>query len=55
MGVLVALTTGLVFWIFAWSLGMKPFDAFLVPLFLTVAAATARIAAPFAKRLLGNE
>ena len=55
MGVLVALTVGLVFWITAWALGAKPFDVFLVPLFLTITAATMRIAAPYLKRLTGQE
>ena len=55
MSVIVALTVGLVFWITAWALGAKPFDAFLVPVFLTVIAATWRIAAPYIRRLTGQE
>ena len=55
MGVLVALTVGLVFWVVVWALGAKSFDAFLVTALLTVAAATARIAAPFVNQLLGRE
>ncbi len=55
MGVLVALTVGLVFWIVAWSLGVKPFDAFLVTIALTLAAATARIVTPYVNQLLGRE
>ena len=52
---MVALTVGLVFWIAAWSFGMKAFDAFLVTVALVVVAATARIAAPFVNQLLGRE
>ena len=52
MGVLVALTVGLVFWIAAWAFGMKAFDAFLVTLFLVVSAAAARAIRPFIRRLL---
>ena len=55
MGVLVALTVGLVFWIAAWAFGMKAFDAFLVTAALTLTAATARIAAPFVNQFLGRE
>jgi hypothetical protein len=55
MGVIVALTVGLVFWIAAWAFGMKAFDAFLVTVALTITAATARIAAPFVNQLLGRE
>jgi hypothetical protein len=55
VSVLVALAVGLVFWISAWALGMKSFDAFMVTAGLTLAAATARIAAPFVARLRGRE
>jgi uncharacterized membrane protein len=54
MGVLVALTTGLVIWICAWALGVKSFDAFMVTAFLVVLAATARIAAPYVEQQLGR-
>jgi Mn2+/Fe2+ NRAMP family transporter len=52
LSVLVAFTVGLVFWIVAWALGIKAFDAFLVTLGLTLIAATAKIMAPFLNRLL---
>ena len=52
MSVLVALTVGLVFWIIAWSLGVKAFDAFMVTILLTLIAATARIMMPFVNRIL---
>jgi hypothetical protein len=52
LSVLVALTIGLVFWIIAWSLGVKAFDAFMVTILLTLIAATARIMMPFIHRIL---
>jgi hypothetical protein len=55
MGLLVALTAGLVVWICGWALGIKSFDAFLVTLGLLVVAATGRIAAPFVRRLTRQE
>ncbi len=55
MGVLVALTVGLVFWIVAWAFGAKAFDAFLVTMLLVVSATAVRAASPFVKQLLGRE
>jgi hypothetical protein len=55
VGVLVALAVGLVFWIAAWSFGMKAFDAFLVTVFFVVSAAAARAIGPFIKQLLRRE
>jgi hypothetical protein len=55
VGVLVAFTVGLVFWIAAWAFGVKAFDAFLVTIALTITAATVRLVAPFVKQLLGRE
>jgi hypothetical protein len=55
VAVLVALTVGLVFWITAWSFGIKAFDAFLVTLLLVVSAAAVRMIAPFVRQLLGRE
>jgi uncharacterized integral membrane protein len=52
VSVLVALTVGLVFWIVAWSLGVKAFDAFMVTILLTVLAATARAFMPYVNKLL---
>jgi hypothetical protein len=52
LSVLVAFTVGLVFWIVAWSLGIKAFDAFMVTILLTLVAATLKIASPFINRLL---
>ena len=55
MGVLVALTVGLVFWIVAWAFGIKAFDAFLVTLALVVTAAAVRLFKPFLDQFLGRE
>jgi hypothetical protein len=52
MGVLVSFTFGLVIWIGLWAFGTKPFDAFLIPAFIVVIAATVRIAQPYVERLL---
>jgi hypothetical protein len=53
--VLVTFTVGLVIWITGWALGAKAFDVFLITVFLTVIAATVRIASPYVKQLLGRE
>lgn len=55
MGILVALTAGLVFWIAAWALGVKSFDAFLVTIALVVGALVLRAVGPFLKQQLGGE
>ncbi len=55
MIVLVALAVGLVWWLSAWAFGIKAFDAFLLTAGLVVAAAAARLTAPFLNQLLGRE
>jgi hypothetical protein len=55
MIVLVALTTGLVFWIAGWAFGMKPVDAFLVTALLVLVASAVRIVSPFLDEALGRE
>lgn len=52
MSVLVAFTVGLVFWLVAWSLGVKAFDAFMVTALITLIAATARIMMPTIQKIL---
>ena len=53
MGVLVSLTVGLVIWLFLWAgFDVKPFDAFLIPMFLVVIAATMQIAGPYIEKKL---
>ena len=51
----MAFAVGLVWWISAWAFGVKAFDAFLVTVFLVVAAAGFRIAKPFLDQALGRE
>jgi hypothetical protein len=53
--VLVALTVGLVWWITAWSFGIKAFDAFMVTAFLVVVAAAYMLIRPFIDQLMGRE
>jgi hypothetical protein len=55
VSILVALAVGLVFWIVAWSFGIKAFDAFMVTALLVVVAAAGKALAPFVKQLLGRE
>ena len=57
MGVLIALTFGLAFWIvgFALGWGRSPTDPFLVTVLILVIAITVRAVRPFVQRLLGNE
>ena len=55
MIVLVAFTVGMVFWVSAWALDVKSFDAFMVLAFLTVTAAGIRIVMPFVDQLLGRD
>jgi hypothetical protein len=55
MGVLVTFAVGMVWWITAWGLGIKAFDAFLLTVFMVVVAATIRIYGPFVRQLMGKE
>jgi membrane protein implicated in regulation of membrane protease activity len=55
VSVLVALTVGLVWWISAWAFGIKAFDAFLLTMFLVVAAAAYMLIKPFLDQMLGRE
>jgi membrane protein implicated in regulation of membrane protease activity len=55
VAVLVTLTVGLVWWVVAWSFGIKAFDAFLVTMFLVVSAAAYVLIKPFLDRLLGRQ
>ena len=54
MPVLVALTIGLVWWVCAWALGVKSFDAFMVTIAVMVLAATVYVFRPLVQdRLRG--
>lgn len=52
MSVLVAFTVGMVWFIVAWSLGVKAFDAFMLTALITLVAATARIMAPAVMKII---
>lgn len=54
MTVLVALSVGLIWWITAWSFGIKPFDAFMLTVLIVVSAAAYTIAKPFIDQMLGR-
>ena len=54
MVVLVALTIGLVWWVTAWSLGIKSFDAFMLTVLIVVLAAAWYVAKPFLDSFLGR-
>ena len=42
-------------WVTAWAFGVKAFDAMMLTAAMVVAAAGARMAAPFVKQMLGRE
>ena len=54
MVILVALTVGMVWWVTAWSLGVKSFDAFMITAFVVVLAATWYVARPYVRSFLGR-
>lgn len=54
MAVLVALTVGLVWWISAWALGVKSFDAFMITMAILVGAAAWYVAAPYLRAFLSR-
>lgn len=45
MGLLIAAEVGLIFWIIAWSLGVKSIDAFLVTALIFLLTAAGRMIA----------
>lgn len=54
MGLLIALTAGLAFWISAWALGFKSFDAFMVVVGVMVVAVAVRLVTPVVREQLGR-
>ncbi len=46
MGLILAVTTGLLVWIVLWSLGAKGFDAFMITIVIALVGATMRMLAP---------
>lgn len=55
MAVLVTLVIGLIWWVTAWSFGIKAFDAFLLTVAMVVVAAALMLLKPFMDQLLGKE
>ena len=51
----MTLTVGLVWWIVAWSFGIKAFDAFLVTVLMVVTAAAVVMIKPFLEQMLGRQ
>ena len=54
MPILVALTIGLVWWVCAWALGVKSFDAFMVTALIVVIAAAWYVARPYVQSFLSR-
>ena len=54
MGLVLAVTTGLVAWLVLWSLDVKAIDAFLLTTAIALVAAMARMLSPFAPGKRGN-
>ena len=54
MVILVALTIGLIWWISAWSLGVKSFDAFMLTVLIVVLAAAWYVVRPHLHAFLGR-
>jgi hypothetical protein len=54
MSILVAFTIGMVWWVCAWALGVKSFDAFMVTALIVVIAATWHVARPHVQSFLGR-
>ena len=54
MAILVALTIGLVWWVAAWALGIKSFDAFMLTALIVVLAAAWYVAKPFVQSFLSR-
>lgn len=54
MGLLVAVTTGLVIWVAGWAFGVKSFDAFLAGAAIVLIVVTVRVAQPLIDKLRGQ-
>ena len=46
MPILVAFTIGMVWWVCAWALGVKSFDAFIITIVMVVIASAMSIVTP---------
>jgi hypothetical protein len=54
MAILVAFTIGMVWWVCAWALGVKSFDAFMVTALIVVIAAGWYVVRPYLQSFLGR-
>ena len=54
MPILVAFTIGMVWWVCAWALGVKSFDAFMLTALIVVVAAAWYVARPYLQSFLGR-
>ena len=54
MVILVALTIGLVWWVSAWALGIKSFDAFMLTALIIVLAAGWYVMKPYVDAYIGR-
>ena len=54
MVILVAFTVGMVWWVSAWALGVKSFDAFMVTALIVVLAAGYYVVRPHLQSFLGR-
>jgi len=54
MPILVAFTIGMVWWVCAWALGVKSFDAFMLTALIVVVAAAWYVARPYVQSFLGR-
>jgi hypothetical protein len=54
MGLVLALTAGLAFWVAAWAFGLKSFDAFMVVIAIMIIAFAVRVVSPFVREQLGR-
>jgi hypothetical protein len=52
VGTVAAFTVGLIIWLVLWANGAKAFDAFLIPVALLLAGATARMVVPYVRERL---
>ena len=54
MPILVAFTIGMVWWVSAWALGVKSFDAFMLTALIIVLAAAWYVVRPYVQSFLGR-
>ena len=47
MGLLLTLIAGLAIWIVLWAIGVKGFDAFMIPVLLVLVAIVVRLISPY--------